>query len=144
GRGDGLGPVHALQRGDPHALVLQPGLAPGGSDAVDAVEVAVARAVHPDLLAAEIDEYVLVHAVVVVRIVRRVVEVALDLAGVGIEDERGVGEQVVTHSHVTVEVRARVADGPEQRVQLLVVGTRDPGRAAAVLPGLAGPGVVAG
>ena len=97
----------------------------------------------PHLLAAEVDQDDFVHAVVIVRIVGRVVEVALDLAGVRIEDQRAVGEQVVTKAHVTVEVRTGVADGPVQGVGVLVVGTRDPGRTATVLPAFAGPGVVA-
>ena len=63
---------------------------------------------------------------------------------VGIHHQVAVGEQVVADAHVTVEVRTWVAHRPEQPVGVLVVGTGDPGRAAAVLPGLAGPRVVAG
>src|SRR5690606_11500565 len=54
------------------------------------------------------------------------------------------GEQVVTDAHVAVEVRTGVADGPVEQVGFLVVGTGDPGRATAILPRFAGPGVIAG
>src|SRR5207244_1235173 len=39
--------------------------------------------------------------------------------------------------------RPRVADAPIHRVQLRVIGTRDPGRTATELPGVAFPGVAA-
>src|SRR6267142_4231830 len=96
----------------------------------------------PQFLAADVDQDHLVHAVVIVRIIGRVVEITPDLAGIRIEYQVAVGEQVVTEAHVAVEVGTRVANRPVQRVGLLVVSTGNPGGTATIFPGFAGPRIV--
>ena len=89
-----------------------------------------------------IHQHVLGDAVVVVRVVRRVLVVPLDLARIDVHRERAVGVEVVAGPVLVVPVRAGVADAPDQGVGLRVVAACDPGRAAAVrgralvLPGL--------
>src|SRR5262249_41363380 len=42
--------------------------------------------------------------------------------------------EIVTGPDVAVEIRPGIADAPVEKVQLRIVGTGQPGRAAAVLP----------
>jgi hypothetical protein len=76
------------------------------------------------------------------RIVGGELVMPLAPAGVGIESDHGTGEEVVTFANIAVDVGARVAHGPEQRVQLGIEGAGEPGGAAPLLPTIAVPSVV--
>ena len=95
------------------------------------------------LLPVEVEQDVLHHGVVVPQVVRRVLEVRLDLAAVGVHGDTGVGEEVVALANPSVEVGTRVAGPVIQKVQVRVVGGRDPAIRAAARPGLTvgGPGL---
>ena len=62
-----------------------------------------------------------IDGVVVPQVVRGVLEVRLDLAGVGVDRDAGVGVEVVALADVAVEVGARVAGAEVQEVQVRVV-----------------------
>src|SRR5262245_18207456 len=97
----------------------------------------------PRLLSTGVDEDVLVHSVVVPYVVRRVLEMELDRAGVRVERQRGVGVEVVPRTRLRVPVGCRIANAPVDQVELGIVRARHPGGAASILPGLAAPGIVA-
>src|SRR5262249_38822408 len=84
--------------------------------------------------------------VIIERVVRRVLVVPLDLAGVGVERDRAVGIEVVAGTILGVPIRTRVADAPDDRVGRRIVGAGDPGRTAAVggRPVVILPGIAAG
>ena len=115
--------------------------------AVEDVEEPVLVEVGRELLPVEVEQDVLHRGVVVPHVVRRVLEVRLDLAGVGVHGDAGVGVEVVALADGSVEVGARVAGPHVDEVQLRVEGAGDPAVAAASLPGLAvvgprlGPGL---
>src|SRR6185437_1211151 len=123
--------------------------------AVGDEEEAVAVGLHVDrrLLAADIDvgEHQLVDAVIVPGLGRRRLDLPFDLAGIGIDGEgaraAGIGELAeigrsgAAHRRVP---RRRIAGAVESRVGLGIVGADIPGGAAAMLPAVAFPGVVAG
>src|SRR5207237_5779239 len=75
-----------------------------------------------------------------------VLEVPLHLAGLGIEGDRRVGEQVIARSIGGVVARRRIAGAPIGEVGRRVVGAGDVKRAAAGAPGLGLvlPGLAAG
>ena len=104
--------------------------------AVERVGVAVPVRLQVELLhgsaaGREVDEHVLRHAVVVERVVRRVLEAPPDLPGVRVHRQGAVGVEVVARAILRVPVRARVAGAPVQRVGGRVVAAGHPGRAAA-------------
>ncbi len=68
--------------------------------------------------------------------------VAFERPAVSVERDDRVGKQVVTGPRIA-DPRPRIARAPIGLVQLRVVGSRDPDRRPAALPGFAGPGVVA-
>ena len=98
--------------------------------------------VEPNLLAIDVGQDGFVHAVVVIRIVRGVLEVELDSPGGGVQRDGGVGVQVVARMGMTIP-RARLADTPVDGVEDGVIGSRHPRRTAAVLVGVARPRVAA-
>ena len=66
------------------------------------------------------------------------------LAGVGVESDEGIGEDVVAGAVCAVEVRGGRADGDEDDAAFGIEGDAGPGvRGAGVLPCIFGPGVVA-
>ena len=116
--------------------------------AIEHVEVPVAIGVQQQLprLSAPhpIDEHHVLGRIPVVPVVRRELVVPLALAGVGIERDDGIGEEVVAISaHGAIGHRRRIADRPVERVELGIVGARQPRSAAAGLPAVAFPRVVA-
>src|SRR6185437_2341652 len=72
-----------------------------------------------------------------------VLVIGFDLAGGGIEPQYGAGIEIVAGMHFTRPWR-RVADAPINGLGVLVVGAGHPGGAAAGLPVVAFPGVMAG
>src|SRR4029077_4761663 len=74
------------------------------------------------------------------RIMRRVLVIALDLAGVGIESERRVGVEVVA-GPVVGDPAAGIPPTPVGRVRGRIIAPGNPGRSAASFVGLAFPGV---
>src|SRR6516165_4385297 len=103
--------------------------------------MAVAIAVQPYLFSTNIGEDHFIDAVVVVRIVRRILEIEFHLAGIGIKSQRGVGIEIVARPHATIEVRSWISDRPVENVARRIVGPSDPGGPTSVLVGFAAPGV---
>ena len=75
---------------------------------------------------------------------RRELKVPLQFSGVRIERQHAIGIQIVAGTNAAVEVRARVAGGPVQRVGFRVVRARHPRGAAAVQVQIPGPAFGAG
>src|SRR5258707_7008726 len=71
---------------------------------------------------------------------RRVLVIAFDLAGIGVESERRVRVEVVA-GPVVGDPRARIPRTPVSRVCCGVIDPGNPGRSAAPFVGLAFPGV---
>ncbi|KTT77390.1 hypothetical protein SA6_12180, partial [Staphylococcus epidermidis] len=128
-----LGPGHLLDEGQtPDELAAV---------AIDRIGKAVAVGLERELQrrvvrTGDVDQHVFRHAVIVVGIVRRVLVVPLDLAGVGVEAERGVGVGVVTGPVFIVPVRSGIADAPDDGVGRGVVASGDPGRTTAARLGV--------
>ena len=78
------------------------------------------------------------------RVMRRELKIPLDLARVGVEGEEAVRIQVVAGPEVSVPIRRRVAGRPIQKIEVRIVGTRQPCRAAARLPTVSAPGIATG
>ena len=124
---------------------------PGGDQAaacpVDHVHEAIAVELHEDLALAPVDLDVgvdqLPARVVVVGVVGRELVVPDDLAGLGPDRQHRRGVQVVAGPRLR-RPRRRIARSPVHEIELRIVGARDPGRAAADLPGVAvlRPGLV--
>ena len=107
--------------------------------------------VHDVLLAAPLDHHELAdRAVEVPGIVRQLLVIGLQRAGVGIEREDRGGVQVVARTRPLglpfgagpVVQRRRVAGAPPHRVRLRVVAAGHPAAAAAGPPGIAAPGLL--
>ena len=115
---------------------------------IEHVEEAVAIAVEQQLarLAAErgVDEHRRLGRVPVVQVVRRELEVPLQLAGVRIEREDRVRVEVVALALVAVVVGTRIAGRPVEQARFGIVGAGQPGGGAAVLDRLADPRLRAG
>ena len=108
-----LAPVDAVhERHDPDRVHVR---------AVEDVEEPVLVEVGGQLLPIEVEQDVLHRGVVVPQVVRRVLEMVLDLAGVGVNRDAGVGVEVVALANRSVEVRAGVARPVVQEVELRVV-----------------------
>src|SRR5271154_1271716 len=93
-----------------------------------------------------VDQLAYANLIVVEEVARRVLEVPFDLAGVDVEGEGRVGEQVVTGTVFRIVHRHRLPCAPIRQLGGRVVGTGLPERAAAMQPraGVALPGVTAG
>ena len=119
---------------------------PGG--AIQHVEKSVAIAPQHQLarraLPIRVDQHGDLHRVVVVRIVRRELEMPFELAGIGIERDHGIGIEIVAGALRGIPVGAGIAGAPVDQVQIRIVGTCDPDRAAAVLPIVSAPAFVSG
>ena len=76
-------------------------------------------------------------------IVRRELEVPPQPARIDVERHERARVQVVPLAQITVPIRTRVTRAPVEQPQLRIVGTRQPGRSAAMFPRVAGPGVAA-
>ena len=117
--------------------------------AVQDVVHAGLAAVHHGLLVlaahADVGQHRRHHVVHVPDVVVDGLEVPLVGAGLGVHRHDGVGEQVLAAAGGAVlrRARARIAEGPVQRVQLGVDGGVDPGRGAAFEVAVAFPGVAA-
>ena len=111
------------------------------------VEEAVAVRHHHDLARPAADREIGEHRhlvrVPVVRVVRRVLEVPLQRAGVRIERDERIGVEVGAGPALAVPVGVRVAGAPVKKVQRGIVGAGEPRRRAAALPDVALPGVAA-
>src|SRR5256714_1902401 len=93
-----------------------------------------------------VDDDLRARRIVVAVVVLGVLEVPLHLAGLGIEGDRRVGEQVVAGTIGGVVARRRIAGAPVREVARRIVGAGDVERAAAGAPrlGLVLPGLAAG
>ena len=127
------GPVHVDERVAANELAGR---------AIEHVEKAVAIRPEHELAARsaggrQVDEHGNLHGVVVVIVVRRELEVPLELARVGVERDDAVGVQIVAGTLRRVPVGAGIADAPIREIERRVVRAREPHRRAAVLPRVA-------
>ena len=76
-------------------------------------------------------------------VMRGELEVPPALAGVRVQGNHGIREQVVPQAHIAVPVRPRVAHAPVHEIQFGVVAGCDPDGGPASLPRVSGPSVVA-
>ena len=108
--------------------------------AIERVEEAVAPEVADDLAVLAVDRGVVQHVdadlVEVPRIVRRVLEVPGELAGLDVERDRRVGVEVVARPRLRIVDRKRIAGAPRCELGRGVVGAGLPDAAAAGLPGV--------
>ncbi len=99
---------------------------------------AVAAEVPDDLAVHLVDHRVVQHVhadlVVVPRIVRRVLEVPRELAGVDVQGDDRVGIEVVAGTRLRIVGGNRIAGAPDRELRGRVVGTGLPDAAAAGLP----------
>src|SRR5439155_9763755 len=91
----------------------------------------------------QVDQHWRLHLVPIPRIVLMVLEMCLDLAGLGIEAEHGGCIEVVTGVGVPGPRRS-ITDTPINGLGVLVIVAGHPGRSAAGFPVVASPGVMAG
>ncbi len=100
----------------------------------------VARVMADDLAAAAVERRVVQHVhadfVVVPGIVRRVLEIPGQLAGVDVQRHHGVGVEVVARTRLRIVNRHRIAGAPDRELRRGVVGTGLPEAAPAGLPGV--------
>src|ERR1700679_3787912 len=75
---------------------------------------------------------------------RRELEMPAELSARQIQGEQRAGIQVVALASVAVPVRSGIAHAPEENASLRVEGSRSPGGAAAGLPAVVCPGLIAG
>ena len=117
--------------------------------AIQRVEEPVAREMADDLAAPAVERRVVQHVhadfVVVPGIVRRVLEVPRQLAGVDVQGDDGVGVEVVARARLRIVNRHRIAGAPDGELRRRVVGAGLPQAAASGLPGVVGilPGFAA-
>src|SRR6187549_694053 len=79
----------------------------------------------------------------IVPVVRRELVMPFAFAGVGINRNDGIAEEVIpVATNRPVDLRAGIADGPVECVQIRVEGAGKPHRAAAELPAVAFPRIV--
>ena len=76
------------------------------------------------------------------HIVGSELEIPFEITGVGVQCQHRIRVEVVAEANITVPVGSRVSGTPVDQVQFRVIGAGNPGWAAAILPGIAGPGVV--
>ena len=84
------------------------------------------------------------HGIVIEIVVRRELEVPFELAGIGVERDHAIAIEVVAGAMVAIPIGTGIADAPVGEIEIGIVGARDPDGGAAGLPGIAGPGFVAG
>src|SRR5262249_10835020 len=91
-----------------------------------------------------IDENDVLHRIPIVPIVRRELIMPFAPAGIRIERDHRVREEIVTiAAHGTINLSAWISDGPIECVQIGVIRTRKPRRSRAVFPTVAGPRIAA-
>ena len=138
-RVESAGPVHLHERRAEEETAVR---------AIEHVEKSVA--VRPEhrlgrrAAPVEIGQHGDLDGVVVVGVVRRELEVPLQLSGIRIERHDAVGVEIVARPQIRVPVRTGIPDAPERQVRRRIVGRRHPQRSAAGLPRVAFPGFVAG
>src|SRR6516164_6415300 len=103
--------------------------------------MAIAGAMQPYLFSIDVGEDHFVDTVVVIRIVRGILEIEFQLAGIGIKSQRGVGIEIVARPHVTIEVRPWIPDWPVENIAGRIVGPSDPGGPTPILVGFSAPAV---
>ena len=110
------------------------------SGPIQRIEKPVASEMADDLSALAINrgvvQHVDAHFVVVPRVVRRVLEVPSQLAGVDIQRHRRVGVEIVAGTRLRIVLRDRVAGTPDGEFRCGVVGAGLPETSAARLPGV--------
>src|SRR5262249_33685721 len=110
--------------------------------AIDDVEVAITVGLGDQVLAVRVDEDGDLRSVPVVLVVLRELEVPVELAGVGIQREQGVGVEIVSGATLAAIGRSGIASWPENLIGCRIVGAGIPGRGAADFPGVTFPCVV--
>ena len=107
-----LGPVQIV-----HVLAALDEAAVG---AIERVEEAVAPEMADDLAGLAVDRGVVEHVdadlVVVPRVVRRVLEIPGELAGVDVERDRRVGVEIVARARLRIVLRNRIAGAPDREL----------------------------
>ncbi len=139
---DALGPVQILDvlRGTDERAV----------GTVERVEEAIAAKMTQHFPRLAVDRDVVDHLradlVIVVHVVRRVLEIPDDLAGVGVDGEGRVGVEIVARPVFGIEHRRRLTGTPIQEVGRRVISSDIPEGATAGLPSVmvVSPGLVAG
>ena len=90
----------------------------------------------------DVGEHRNLRRVVVELVVRRELEMPLELTGVGVERDDRFAVEVVAGAAIAVPVGTRIADAPVGQIEIGIVGAGHPDRAAAGLPRIAGPRLV--
>ena len=80
----------------------------------------------------------------IVCVVGRELVVPTKLSRIGIDGNDRSGVQIVPLTHIAEQIRTGIPGSPVEQVELRIVRSREPGRAAAMLPGIAGPGLTTG
>src|SRR2546425_9243533 len=80
----------------------------------------------------------------IVRVVRRELVVPTKLSRVGIDGNHRSGVKIVPPTHIAEQIRTGISGSPVEQVQLGTVRSSEPRRTAAMLPGIAGPGLTTG
>src|SRR6185437_10577303 len=132
--GDGLGPGYVAEGLSTEKFAVA---------AVQHIQKAIAIGLYQQLarlaLPGRIDQNRNLRGIVVVQIMRGELEVPHQLAVVWIERQHGVAVEVVTIAFTAVTARSGISGGPVQQVQRRIVGSREPCRHAAGLPGVPRP-----
>ncbi len=108
-------------------------------DVVEAVAIRLNEQLSPLSSERRVDEHRNLDCIPVVHIVRRELEIPLQLAGIGIERNHAFGIEVVTFPYFAIEIGRGIADSPVNKIQFRVVAAGQPCVAAAGLPRVSGP-----
>ena len=83
-----------------------------------------------------VNQNMLADGVIVIGVVRGILKMPFDRAGIGIQGDGTVGIQVVARTVFRIPVRAGVANTPDDQILIRIIRAGNPGRAAAVFPGI--------
>src|SRR5579859_126521 len=90
-----------------------------------------------------VNKHALEGGVEIPDIVRDLLVIPLELAGIGIERDDAVGVEVGAFAGIAIEISRGIADAPIEQIQLGIIRAGEPGGASARFPAIAGPGLVA-
>src|ERR1041384_714315 len=96
-------------------------------------------------VACDVHQHRLISRIEIPRVVRNLLVIPLQLAGIRIDRNDAVGIEVFALANFVVEIGRWITDAPEDQVLGSIIGAAQPCRAAAVLPDIScGPGLVSG